>query len=402
MSAPLKPPGTWFGARRVGRRSYDDIVRDVAAVEFVTAEDGVRVAFTIHGDGPTVVFASNVFGDAFANAAGFAPVRAVTDGLVGLGWRVVRYDVRGMGRSARNVANPSVAGRTRDLDAVIAAVGQPAVLAALDHGAATAITHVAAHPTSTARLVLINPWRLGGRRFLLADVRMTTSTPPTSDEEWQVFSTVRGHITSAHGPVTAEEVSALLDSCTSHDDLFRFYDASRSADLTRQLAAIISPTLVVQDHAFPFGSIDLCHDVAAHLVDSRLVELRHGAPPRPVPHRLRGSDRPVWTARNARPLPFSGHHADRWLDGLNHARSTSWPGSPAGLGNKQIAAELGISVATVERHLVGTVIARSALVAERTRRATSCVDARSGRDGRGSAIYRLSVIVELSRIPYRR
>jgi pimeloyl-ACP methyl ester carboxylesterase len=66
-------------------------------MHYATTSDGVRIAYISLGDGPPLVWASNIFGDATAYRKGWPAAREGTDRLVGLGWRVVLYDVRGMG-----------------------------------------------------------------------------------------------------------------------------------------------------------------------------------------------------------------------------------------------------------------------------------------------------------------
>lgn len=64
------------------------------AIEYVQTSDGVRIAYLSIGEGPAIVFASNIFGDAHFHRMGWPFWRNVTEHLVELGWRVVLYDVR--------------------------------------------------------------------------------------------------------------------------------------------------------------------------------------------------------------------------------------------------------------------------------------------------------------------
>lgn len=103
--------------------------------------DGVSIAFLTVGDGPPIVFASNIFGDAhcYRHLSGHH-VRGVTDGLAARGWQVARYDVRGMGASDRTVADLSLDARVADLEAVVTSLGLDRLaLAGVDLGAATAL-----------------------------------------------------------------------------------------------------------------------------------------------------------------------------------------------------------------------------------------------------------------------
>ena len=115
-------------------------------MQYAKTSDDVRIAYISLGDGPPLVFASNIFGDAHNYLVRWPHVRVVTDSLVGLGWRVVRYDHRGMGSSDRNVEDVSLSGRVRDLAAVVGALGfSRFALAGVDIGAATAVAYTASH-----------------------------------------------------------------------------------------------------------------------------------------------------------------------------------------------------------------------------------------------------------------
>ncbi len=88
-------------------------------IQYAKTTDDVDIAYISLGDGSPIVFASNIFGDAHFYRRAWPHVRGLTDRLVGLGWRVIRYDVRGMGSSDRDIADCSLAARVRDLEAVV-------------------------------------------------------------------------------------------------------------------------------------------------------------------------------------------------------------------------------------------------------------------------------------------
>src|SRR6266498_5947934 len=113
--------------------THDELVADAGTSR--TSAD-VRIAYISLGDGFPLVFASNIFGEANGYRIGWPQTREITDRLVGLGWRVVRYDVRGMGLSERDVLDLSLEGRVRDLTAVVGHLGLDRfALGGLDVGA---------------------------------------------------------------------------------------------------------------------------------------------------------------------------------------------------------------------------------------------------------------------------
>src|SRR5215208_3575395 len=158
---------------------------DPPPIQYVKTDDGVSIAYISVGAGPPLVFASNIFGDAHLYRASWPPVRGVTNRLAGLGWRVIRYDHRGMGASDRTVDDLSLAARVADLEAVVERLNVPRVaLAGADFGAATAVAYAARHLEQVSHLILLSPWRSGARRFAIPDVRVAMSMTPAAGREW--------------------------------------------------------------------------------------------------------------------------------------------------------------------------------------------------------------------------
>jgi pimeloyl-ACP methyl ester carboxylesterase len=141
-------------------------------IQYATASDGVRIAYVSVGEGAPLVFASNIFGDATRYLKENAHVREVTDRLARLGWRVIRYDHRGMGASDRDVGDVGLEARVRDLSAVVDHLGlDHFALGAVDIGATTAIAYAVAHPAGVvSRLALVSPWASGERYPAVAGV----------------------------------------------------------------------------------------------------------------------------------------------------------------------------------------------------------------------------------------
>ena len=103
---------------------------------------------------------------------GFPHTREVTDRLVDLGWRVIRYDLRGMGASDRDVEDLSLDGRVRDLAAVVGHLGlNRFALAGVDVGAVTAVAYAALHPALVSHLILLSPWASGARYLAIPELR---------------------------------------------------------------------------------------------------------------------------------------------------------------------------------------------------------------------------------------
>jgi pimeloyl-ACP methyl ester carboxylesterase len=164
-------------------------------LQYATTSDGVRIACVSVGDGPALVWASNIFGEANGYRVEFPYVKEVTDRLVGLGWRVIRYDVRGMGLSDQDVSDLSLEGRVRDLTAVVGHLGLDRfALGGVDVGGATAVAYAVAHRTSVSRLILLSPWASGARYLAIPELRAANAAPTGSDREWKLFVKIHGSV----------------------------------------------------------------------------------------------------------------------------------------------------------------------------------------------------------------
>ena len=168
-------------------------------IQYAKTIDGVSIAFLTVGDGRPIVFASNIFGDAYLyRQLPRHHVRGVTDRLSALGWKVIRYDVRGMGWSDRAVADLALDARVKDLDAVVMHLGLDRfVLAGVDIGAATAVAYTARNASRVSRLVLVSPWVSGAEMFALPDLRVTSGMVAAGEREWNVFTNVLGNVASS-------------------------------------------------------------------------------------------------------------------------------------------------------------------------------------------------------------
>ncbi|WP_331954300.1 alpha/beta hydrolase [Amnibacterium sp.] len=112
---------------------------------------GGRIAFTDTGSGPVIVA-----------VPGMGDLRSVYDGLVtdlvGRGFRVVVTDVRGHGGSEIGFTEQGDAATASDLVALLASLGEPALLIGNSFGGSAAVLAAADRPDLVAGLVLLSPF----------------------------------------------------------------------------------------------------------------------------------------------------------------------------------------------------------------------------------------------------
>jgi pimeloyl-ACP methyl ester carboxylesterase/DNA-binding CsgD family transcriptional regulator len=307
------------------------------------------------GSGSPLVFASNIFGELNAYRVGWPSCREVTDRLVALGWRVIRYDVRGMGSSDREIEDLSLEGRVRDLEAVVSHLGLDRfALGGVDIGAATAISYAVINDARLSALVLLTPWASGARYLQTPRLRAAYSAEPVAGGDSKLFASIIGSV--ATGFEDSDLVRLLTESIlqtTTMAGLAAYNAANAQIDLTDLLPRVKVPTLVIHETPFPFGSYELCREVAVGIPGARFVIVTENS--------LAGRvhDANVTAINGFLRSTAGGSHV---LD----ERTTSHPTThrltarelqvlrlvAAGSTNKEIASALGVAVSTLERHLV--------------------------------------------------
>jgi pimeloyl-ACP methyl ester carboxylesterase/DNA-binding CsgD family transcriptional regulator len=328
-------------------------------MQYATTSDGVRIAYVSHGDGPPLVWASNIFGEAGGSGFGFQHTREVTDRLVALGWRVIRYDHRGMGASDRDVEDLSLDGRVRDLAAVVGHLGlNRFALAGIDVGAVTAVAYAVQHHALVSHLILLSPWASGARYLAIPELRAANAATTASDREWKVFANIHGSVATGFkdSEFVRQGTEGFLES-TSPSGFAAFNAATACIDITSLLPQVTVPTLVTHEPAFAFGSFELCQEVAtgirgAQFViinDNSIAGLVHDENIVAIDRFLRSGTATGFTSRASsdanKNLPAASN-------GLTPREVQVLRQVAAGSTNKEIAGELGVAVSTVERHLV--------------------------------------------------
>jgi len=264
-------------------------------IQYAKTSDGVSIACAVFGDGPPLVFTGIAFGDVHVYASGVGAFKQVTDALVGLGWRFIMYDGRGMGSSDRGNTDFSLEARLRDLEAVIERTGVDrfAVCGILQGGAA-AIAYAANHPGRVSHLVLAATYAKGADWFnLIPAARAIRALDTMAEEQWEYYSVAFANAaTGFRDSDLANRLAAVFRSGTSASAFLSYLAASEKMDLTEMLPLVSVPTLVVNHSANPLSNLHLLRVLASRIPNARLVTtddlvgtidafLREGAEPVP-------------------------------------------------------------------------------------------------------------------------
>ena len=369
MSVRTPPVGARSPAVSPGAPSDQEI-------RFCRAADGTRLAYAIHGSGPPLVVASCWLGHLQYDWQ--SPVWRHFLEQLGRLATVIRYDERGFGMSDWTVDDFSLEARLGDLEAIVAASRvERFALLGVSGGSAVALAFAIAHPERVSRMILNG----------------TVCGDPIawSGDAWEEEQTYRSMIRvgwAKEDPVFRRAFTtrfipdATEDQMRWFDDLQRMSTspgnavASRIArqevDIVGDLPRITAPTLVLQSRGDRSTTFDNAVVVSSAIPDARLVPLESR-------NHILLADEPAWrvfidevaafleperAAGSTRPDAPAEALSRRELDVLRLAAD--------GRTNDEIAASLGLSARTVERHLsnvyaklgLGGRAARTAAVAE--------------------------------------
>ena len=328
----------------------------VQDIRFARSADGVGIAYAVHGSGPPLLIDA-----CWLSHLQFdwqSPVWRHY--LVELGQiaTVIRYDERGHGLSDRGVKDHSLEARVADLEAVADDAGLDRfALLAMAQGGPVAIEYAARHPERLTRLAFYGSF--------------AGDKPPATPEEIELFEVMgsvdQGGLGAADVGVPSGLLRMMIPGGTEEqmrwiDDLQRMAVDAETAVLARsqrqvsdargRLAELDLPTLVLHSRGDQAQEFQRGRELAAGIRGARLVGLESN-------NHIVLADEPAWPVfmremtaflapdRVAAPTAVADDVASvlspRELDILRLAAE--------GLDNDAIAAELVLSVRTVERHL---------------------------------------------------
>ena len=334
-----------------------DSGESVQDIRFARSADGVGIAYAVHGSGPPLLI----------DACWLSHLQFDWQSPV---WRhylielgrvatVIRYDERGHGLSDRGVTDHSLEARVADLEAVAddAGLGRFALLA-MAQGGPVALEYAGRHPERVTRLALYGSYA-------------TALSEATSEEEQELDNAFQALIRVGWERPTPEFrrvfTSLMIPGATEAqmkwlDELQRMATDAETAVMARsqrqvidssgRLAELDLPTLVLHSRGDQMQEFQRGRELAAGIRGARLVGLESN-------NHIVLADEPAWPVflreltaflapdRGAAPTTVADDVvavlSPRELDILRLAAD--------GRDNEAIAAELVLSVRTVERHL---------------------------------------------------
>lgn len=317
-----------------------------ARVGFCETVDGNRVAYAEEGSGRPLVMLPGWL--SHVQQVWTHPAAASARAKFARSHRFIWYDRLGCGLSDRTGFVPSVANDVAQLEAVLEATGvDRASLIGYSWGGPAAATFAAHHPDRVDRLVLYATYARGAA---LTSQEQHESFTALLRSNWHLGTLALGTVFIPNASsADLRWFSRFQRAATSADVAVMLLDEMRRHDVRNVLSRISVPTLVLANDHDPVIGAEHAREVAS-LVPGAVLHVLQGNEHEPF---IRDSGdvveavldfvsgRPLRSAR--RPEPSGPPLSPREIEVLRLLAG----GSP----NKSIATELGIRVATVERHV---------------------------------------------------
>ena len=321
----------------------------VQQVRFCEAPDGVRIAYAVSGTGPPLLVSTCWLSHLQHDWE--SPVWRHFLDQVGRFVTIVRYDERGYGLSDWDVTDHGLEARIGDLEAVADHAGLDRfALMGMAQGGPPAISYATRHPERVTRLLFYGSYAGAAAGSLESQEQLEAFAQLIKVGWGRPQHTFRRVFTSMMIPGATEEQMLWLDelqrvaaSATTASDALRQRSEANCVDLLPRLDL---PTLVLHSVGDQMNDFEHARILAKGIPGARLVPLDSDN------HILLG-DEPAWQvfvdevraflAPDGAPAPATDVLSAREREVVALVAD--------GRSNDEIAAELVLSVRTVERHL---------------------------------------------------
>jgi class 3 adenylate cyclase len=245
-------------------------------IRFARTSDDVRVAYWVHGAGPVLVQTPLVPFSHVEMEWQNPHLRRWYE-LLGEFATVVRYDGRNTGSSSREVADVSLEGQVRDLEAVVDAVSsEPASILGVFHSGPPSVAYAAARPERVSHLLLWSSYAVGTDYWRAAQsegLRVLRQT------DYRLFLRTAAHeLLGWADDEEADRFSTLMAAAVSPEGADRLIAETRAFDVTAEASRVVQPTLVIHRREISWIDVSLSRELASLIPNAQLSVLEGRSP----------------------------------------------------------------------------------------------------------------------------
>jgi class 3 adenylate cyclase/pimeloyl-ACP methyl ester carboxylesterase len=256
-----------------------DVVEMELKVQYCRAPDGVRLAYATMGTGMPLVKTAN-----WMNHLEFdwesPDLRHVYTSLA-QDFTFLRYDARGNGLSDWDVEDLSLDAWVKDLETVVNAAGLDRfALLGLSQGCAISVAFAVRHPERVSHLVLYGGFARGAYRRATSELELqqVKALATLIRTGWGSESPVFRHLFSSlfmpgGTPEQLRRFTERQRNTTSAECAYRFFEVTRSLDVSDLLPKVNVPTLVMHKRADQVQPFEGGRELATGISGARFVAL---------------------------------------------------------------------------------------------------------------------------------
>ncbi len=253
------------------------------AVHYVTTADGVRIAYTVTGEGPPFVVCTEAL-TSHVQIEWSRPVIGPVQREFARRNTLIRFDPRGSGLSDR-VLVKTLDDWVLDIEAVVERAGlREFALGAVQSGTPTAIAFAARHPDQVTRFAITDGY---ARTRDLLDTPQLRALVAAAQSDWVMATEAVGFMVFGAGRDESRDWGAYIRSCVGPEVLANLnvlaaFDASDLAPLIK------APTLILKHADVHYVTMEMVKDLAARIPNAQLamVEGTHADDPEGLARRI--------------------------------------------------------------------------------------------------------------------
>ena len=314
-------------------------------IEYVTTSDHVRLASFSIGAGRPLLIAATPPWSHIQQEMSIPPVGAWLRDLAN-GMRVIRYDCRGTGLSDREPLDFSVEAQVRDLEAVADHYGLDsfAIWGSIG-GSAASMVYAARNPGRVSHLLLWGAYAVGASVMRRRDAEGLTAL---LRENWQMYTDTYAHVAFGWPDSdTAARYAELMRAAITYEGMLLAWRQMARIDVADEARTIRTPTLVLTRRGATISGIEEARELAA-LIPSARLGILEGSSHAPF---LENPDLVTATIRDFMASEPEERVARSSAVALTERETQALRLLARGLTGKEIAAQLGVSLATAQRHI---------------------------------------------------